>query len=66
METVGFKDIARIIEILKKYSDLGAGYADSSIVAIAERLGTNKIITLDKKHFTVMIPKGFECFDILV
>ena len=66
METVGFEDIHRIIEILKKYSDLGAGYVDSSIVAIAERLGTNKVITLDKKHFTVMTPRGFEYFDILV
>ena len=55
METVTFKDIPRILQILTKYDDLNAGYVDSSIVAIAERLGTNKLLTLDRKHFSVLI-----------
>jgi len=66
METVTFKDISRILQILSKYDDLNAGYVDSSIVAIAERLGTNKLATLDRKHFSVLIPDGFEYFDILI
>jgi len=66
METVTFKDIPRILEILTRYEDLNAGYVDSSIVAIAERLGTNKLVTLDRKHFSVFIPDGFEYFDILI
>jgi len=66
METVTFKDISRILQILTKYDDLNAGYVDSSIVAIAERLGTNKLATLDRKHFSVLIPDGFEYFDILI
>jgi len=66
MEPVKFDDIYRILEILKKYEDLNIGYVDSSIVAIAERLKINKILTLDKRHFTVVIPYGFEYFDILI
>ena len=66
METVMFEDIFRIIQILAKYDDLNAGYVDSSIVAIAERLGTNKLATLDRRHFSVLIPDGFEYFDILI
>jgi uncharacterized protein len=66
MEIVTFKDISRILQILSKYDDLNAGYVDSSIVAIAERLGTNKLATLDRKHFSVLIPDGFEYFDILI
>ena len=66
LETVTFKDIPRILQILTKYEDLNAGYVDSSIVAIAERLATNKILTLDRKHFSVFIPDGFEYFDILI
>jgi uncharacterized protein len=66
LETIKFEDHSRIIEILKKYADSNVGYVDSSIVAVAERLGTNKIITLDKKHFNTLIPSGFEYFDILV
>ncbi len=66
MDTIKYDDIPRIIQILAKYEDLNVGYVDASIVAVAERLGTNKIITLDKKHFNVLVPSGFECFDILV
>lgn len=66
LEVITFKDISRIIQILTKYGDLKAGYVDSSIVAIAERLGTNKLLTLDRKHFSVLIPDGFEYFDILI
>ena len=59
-------DIIRIIEILKKYDTLNIGYVDASIVAIAERLKINKILTLDRKHFEVIVPRGFDCFDILI
>lgn len=66
LEPVKDEDILRIIEILKKYDTLGIGYVDASIVAIAERLKLNKILTLDKKHFGVLAPKGFDSFDILI
>ncbi|MBC8390040.1 MAG: VapC toxin family PIN domain ribonuclease, partial [Actinobacteria bacterium] len=41
-------------------------YVDASIVAIAERLKINKIFTLDRKHFEVVAPRGFDNFDILI
>lgn len=66
MESVKYQDMSRILEILIKYKDLNIGYVDSSIVAMAERLKTNKILTLDKKHFSVVIPSGFKYFDILI
>ncbi len=66
LEPVRDADIFRIVEILKKYDTLGIGYVDASIVAIAERLRLNKILTLDKKHFEVLVPMGFDSFDILI
>jgi uncharacterized protein len=66
MEILKFEDISRILEILSKYEDLNIGFVDGSIVAIAERLGTNKLLTLDKKHFSAIIPSGFKYFDILI
>jgi uncharacterized protein len=66
LEPVAFEDLSRILELLIKYEDLNLGFADGSIVAIAERLKTNKILTLDRKHFDVVIPKGFDYFDILI
>lgn len=66
LEPIKDIDILRIIEILKKYDTLNIGYVDASIVAIAERLKINKILTLDKKHFGVLVPRGFDYFDILI
>jgi len=66
LEPIRDEDILRIIEILKKYDTLNIGYVDASIVAIAERLKINKILTLDRKHFEVITPRGFDCFDILI
>lgn len=59
-------DIIRAIEILKKYDTLNIGYIDASIVAISERLKINKILTLDRKHFGAIAPRGFDFFDILI
>ncbi len=66
LELLKDMDIVRIIEILKKYDTLNIGYVDASIVAIAERLKTNKILTLDRKHFEIITPRGFDRFDILI
>jgi len=49
-ETVS--DLPRIIEIMKKYADLPADFADASLVALCERRGIDAVATLDK-HFDV-------------
>ena len=66
METLKYIDVLRAVEILEKYKDLNIGYVDASIVAVSERLKINKILTLDKKHFAAVVPKGFDSFDILI
>jgi len=66
LEPIKDEDIFRIIEILKKYDTLNIGYVDASIVAISERLKINKILTLDRKHFEAIAPRGFDYFDILI
>ncbi|MDZ7836890.1 MAG: PIN domain-containing protein [Actinomycetota bacterium] len=66
LEPVSYMDILRIGEILNHYSQMDIGYVDAAIIAIAERLNVNKLITLDKKHFSVVVPKNFEGFDLLV
>jgi len=64
IEIIKFPDLVRIAEILKKYSTLDIGYVDGAIVAIAERLKINCILTLDRKHFNSLIPLGFDYFEI--
>jgi predicted nucleic acid-binding protein len=50
-------DLARAVELEQTYDDLGLGLVDASIVALCERLGEDKVATLDRRHFTVVRPR---------
>jgi predicted nucleic acid-binding protein len=43
-------------EIAETYADLDIGLADASLVALAARLGTVEIATLDQRHFRPVRP----------
>lgn len=58
-------DWLRIAELTERYSDLPLGATDASIVALAERLEATKLITLDRKHFSVVQPLHAEGFELL-
>ncbi len=40
--------------MLASYRDLMIGLADASIVVLAGRYGTNRILTLDERHFRAL------------
>jgi uncharacterized protein len=58
-------DIAAAGEILDRYSDLGLGLADASIVVLASRYGTHDVLTLDERHFRVVVSADRRPFRIL-
>jgi predicted nucleic acid-binding protein len=58
-------DWPRIAQLAKQYVDLRLGGTDASVIATAERLAATKIITLDRKHFSVVQPKHIEAFELL-
>jgi hypothetical protein len=41
-------ELTRILTILEKHADIGADCADASLIALAERLDSVAITTLDK------------------
>jgi uncharacterized protein len=55
----------RIAELVDAYADLGLGGTDASVVALAERLETDVVITLDRRHFGVVRPRHSEAFQLL-
>ena len=57
-------DIARCRELQATYQDLGLGLVDSSVVALAERLGEPKVATLDRRHFGVVRPSHVSSLEI--
>ncbi|MSP59625.1 MAG: PIN domain-containing protein [Myxococcales bacterium] len=50
-------DWKRIGELTERYGDFPLGGTDASVVALAERLKTEIVITLDRRHFTVIKPR---------
>lgn len=58
-------DLARASELLKQYKDTRIDFVDCVIVAMAERLGITRILTVDRRHFTIVRPKHCAYFEIL-
>lgn len=48
IDTGTIADLPRIIEIMGKYADLPADFADASLLALCERAGIDRIATLDR------------------
>jgi predicted nucleic acid-binding protein len=45
------EDWLLVAAMVERYADLGLGTVDASIAVLADRLGTNLIATLDRRHF---------------
>ncbi len=58
-------DLERCGELQATYPDLRLGVVDASIVALAERLGEDKLATLDRRHFTVVRPNHLDALRLL-
>jgi len=58
-------DYLRMSELVEKYADLPLGTTDAAVVALAERLGTNEVATLDLRHFTVVRPRHVDTLTLL-
>lgn len=50
-------DYVRIRELLDRYRDLPLGFVDVAVLAVVERLGESKMVTLDRRHFRVVRPR---------
>jgi predicted nucleic acid-binding protein len=59
------EDWARIAELVSQYRDFPLGGVDASVVALAERLKTDLIVTLDQRHFRAVRPRHVEAFRLL-
>jgi predicted nucleic acid-binding protein len=57
--------LRRSRDLVSQYSDLPMDYADATLVVLAEELGTNLVLTTDRRDFAVYRIKGRRRFDIL-
>jgi hypothetical protein len=49
-------DLAAAARVVEKYRDQDIDVADASLVVLAARYGTRTILTLDRRHFSVVRP----------
>lgn len=59
------EDLARMAELVATYSDFPLGGTDASVVALAERLGTPVVISLDRRHLSAIRPRHCEALQLL-
>lgn len=57
--------LRRCRELIAKYRDLPMDYADASLVALAEELGTANVFTIDRNDFGVYRISGRKRFVLL-
>jgi predicted nucleic acid-binding protein len=59
------EDWTRISELVERYADLPLGGTDAAVVALAERLATDALVTLDRRDFGAVRPRHCKAFRIL-
>lgn len=58
-------DVPRMRELMHKYKDLPMDLADAALVRIAEREGTRRVFTTDRRDFSLYRPARIERFQII-
>jgi uncharacterized protein len=54
LERFDATDVDSARDIIERYSDLGIGLADASIVVLADRYRVRDVLTLDHRHFEAL------------
>lgn len=65
IESPSEEDWERMAELVERYADFPLGGVDASVIAAAERLGTDLIVTLDRRHFAAVKPRHRAAFSLL-
>ena len=58
-------DLIRIADLVRKFAGFPLGGSDASSAVAADRYGTKKIATFDRRHFPALSPESGGHFDLL-
>jgi predicted nucleic acid-binding protein len=61
----GSDDVAEALTVVDRYEELRIGLADASVVVVASRAHTTRLLTLDERHFRSVRPLWGEAFWLL-
>lgn len=65
LEQMCADDVLAATDLVERYRDLNIGLADASIVLIADRARTRRLLTLDVRHFRAVRPLAGGRFTLL-
>ncbi len=65
IEPLLFSDLPRCVRLLEIYEDANLGFVDASLVAVAERLNIQQILTTDPRDFSLVRPEHCPAFELL-
>lgn len=58
-------DHSLVADLERRYDDLDVGLADLSVVVVAEKFGTRRLLTFDERHFRALRPLDGGRFSLL-
>ncbi len=59
------EDLSRMAELVEQYASFPLGGTDASVIALAERLGTDVVISLDHRHMRTVAPRHCPALRVL-
>jgi predicted nucleic acid-binding protein len=58
-------DLIRMTELMRTYQSFPLGVVDASVVALSERMSCETLVTIDRRHFTVIRPRHTTAFRLI-
>lgn len=58
-------DLPRISELLEQYADSHLDFVDAALVAVSERYGVTRVLTLDRRDFDMVRPGHCDHFELV-
>lgn len=65
LASLGSGDLRRAADVVDRYADQNIGIADASLVVLAARHRTDRLLTLDRRHFRVVRTTSGKPFALL-
>ncbi len=65
VEELTLQDLRRTLELLRDYEEARLGFVDATVVAMAERLKLTRILTTDRRDFSLVRPRHCKAFELL-
>ncbi len=65
VEELSHTDYRRALEILRRYESARLGLVDATVMAMAERMKISRILTTDRRDFSIVRPRHCKAFELL-